>query len=199
MAIDQAINDKIIRLEKYIVGTVRDLIVNYATKSNITFPVLSNTQIDGASLISNGKTFLLLGQANMAENGIYTVVNTNPFTFDRVNWFNDFLTINNARIQIKEGAFAGNFFSSIVQPQFIINVSPVEIFDTEPGMENIQANKMDKVQNFLEKNIAIFGKFGQVVDDGFTVDSTSQSVTSSNFTIPTSQVIKRSNIDGGLF
>jgi hypothetical protein len=188
MAIDRATNIRIRRLENYILGSVRDVVVDYATNININFPVSNLTQIDGVNLELNGKTFLLLGQQNLALNGIYTVSNLNPFTFNRVSWFIDDVTINNARIQVRSGSFTGNCFSASVQTPFIINMSPIIIVDTEPGLENIQANKMDKVYSASGNGIAIFNQSGQVVDSSISIDA-NNSLTNSANTIPTSKVV----------
>jgi hypothetical protein len=188
MAIDRATNSRITRLENYIRGSVRDVIVDYATNININFPVDALSQIDGVNLALNGKTFLLLGQQNPALNGIYTVSNLDPFTFNRVSWFIDEVTINNARIQVAGGSFTGNFFSASVQIPFAINMSPIIIVDTEPGLENIQANKMDKVQSASGSSIAIFNNSGQVVDSTISIDA-NNTLTNSPNTIPTSKVV----------
>jgi hypothetical protein len=197
--LDIQADSRISKLETLLCGVVRDLVVDYATANNVVLPITNKTKIDGIIPSLDGKTFLLTNQIISSENGIYKLTSISPFLFERVNIFNSFDTINETRIQVKFGSLRGNLFLAKTTTPFTLNGTAIDITDVDQSLETINQTKMDKVVESSSGNIAIFNGVGQVIDTGFSIDSTSTAVSSSKFTIPTSEVIKRSPVDGGYF
>jgi hypothetical protein len=200
MTTTSQLDERLSKIEKVIFGDAKEISVNYATTSNISLPLMNNVSIDGIIPTLDNKVFLLAGQTDKKENGIYVLISYSPFTFQRVSWFKTFDNINNKKIKVLSGTLANSFFiSSISTQSFIINEAEINIDITEESVENLQENKMNKVLTALSNKIAIFNEKGQVIDSGFSIDNTSQSISSSPFTIPTSDLISKSGVDGGLF
>jgi hypothetical protein len=191
MAIDQTTNNRITRLETIITGELRDVVVTYATNENIVLPVTSDTKIDGQTLLANGRTFLLAGQTNKAENGIYTVSSYRPFAFTRLNLFINYDQINNTRVQVKDGSMDGEFLLITTSLPFTLGKTEIVVEDADPALTNLEQAVKTKADKVIDTN-----KVGQisVISTGGNYDGSGYSVgadltTNPANTIPTSSAI----------
>ena len=161
MAIDRATDTRIKNIEVFIKGNIRDIQANSTQKTNIQltpnglgfYTILENS-LGGVELALNGKSFLLVGQTNPAENGLYVITALGPNTITRSTDFTTYQQIYNTRIQIVEGDYAGNWYQSSTTEPFTIDTTPITIVDTDQALENLQsavANLNANINNVYTK------------------------------------------------
>jgi hypothetical protein len=146
MAIDKITDNRLKKIETTLNGKLQDTIANACELTNITIQNvgqnlynISATSLGGVVLDLSGKRFLLAGQTNKYENGIYIVVNNSPFQLARASDFITYTQINNSRVQIQEGLNAGNFYLCNSTEPFTIDITNLNIVDTDPALENFSS------------------------------------------------------------
>ncbi len=146
MAIDKITNDRLKKIETTLNGKLQDVVSFACELTNIVLQKMGQnlytiyvTSLGGVSLDLSGKRFLLAGQTNKSQNGIYIVVNNSPFQLARASDFLTFQQINNTRVQIQSGLNAGNFYLCNSLEPFTIDVSSIDVVDADPALENLSS------------------------------------------------------------
>lgn len=124
--------------------------VTLTTVNATTFSVNVNS-LGGIPLAQNGSTYVLAGQNNPAENGLYVVMGKTPenlfilMVATTYNTYEGIMGISKmgTRLQATEGTQKGNVYLMTTVLPFILGVTPVNIIFESNGIQSLQ----EQIQN----------------------------------------------------
>ena len=161
---------------------------------------IAEDSLGGITVDLSGQTFLLGGQTNLFENGLYVVNSLSPVNISRSVDFQSFIQINNTVVRTRNGDNSGQDYDITTTEPFVLDSTDINITDSDQLKEDLVnriSKKVDKAPRRLDiSDLATGGDLATSAEiDNYEIFVITQTTAAQNITLPAPSPVTAKNIE----